>query len=99
MSDSHSRWASGISCCQLEGLFTAVPLEDTMRVGTLVDEFAGEGSGAGMIEAGPRHVCRLPSKSDDSKSTKPKVTGSNPVGRAHRRGWIELDGERSCGAG
>ena len=38
-------------------------------------------------------------RSSDQQSTKPKVTGSNPVGRALRRRWISLNCAKSCGAG
>jgi hypothetical protein len=30
-------------------------------------------------------------RDDPESPTKPKVTGSNPVGRIHRRGWIPLN--------
>ena len=38
-------------------------------------------------------------RNDPGSPTKPKVTGSNPVGRALRRWWIPLNGANSCGAG
>jgi len=57
----------------------------------------------------PRAKDRLPnsmprpdlpsSKSADLPSTKPKVTGSNPVGRALQRRWIPLNGAESCSPG
>ena len=51
------------------------------------------------FRSGPRYVRQALSRSVDLISTKPKVTGSNPVGRAHRRPWIPLNGAKSCGAG
>ena len=41
----------------------------------------------------------MPYKARGSATTKPKVTGSNPVGRALRMRWISLNGAKSRGPG
>ena len=67
-----------------------------MSFGTTARPSLARGSG----DESPANPGKTPPKwqSNDQQSTKPKVTGSNPVGRALRRRLIPLNGAKCCGA-